>query len=541
MPRLRTLIAVLAGLLIISACGADAESPAAEPIDIELGDSVTLDNGDQVRVTARDAQELWVQFRAEGEGWSEPERVYAETDRWTHEVEVLTAGDTVAINAGFWTQRVLDDDYHPQQTIQVICHDGSCSDAAASEYITSTSFNPDGTVAWYPLTPTRFALWSVDDGLSEVSPDGLDGSPYGVQDDGSLTFLNAETDGTTCRFVLSATEPGGGEAKRVAESRGLDHSGPCELGTARVEAGEVVASAVDFDPDEQVDPSLRTTFTRGDAWDEWSVTEPENPVVVIPESESTIGTVFMLLADGGTVALSSPDQLSITAQVQEVGETEWSPVEEVARAPRGTQCRSLTPGGGLYEDAEVGAFVTIYCDDAQFAAAEPGSVGLILATNDGARWFSEELTDPRHPVLIGSDVLGYGSNGLFLWRAGSDGFRRLDLRVDSANDALTVSPDGERLVRFTAGPNPTTDCRPGWSVASLDATDWPAAEPLPKVGELAGEGCLVEKAWTILEDNREISRTVVTSLTDPAADWTGAVVPDRSGALKAYASEDIPD
>lgn len=541
-------IAVLACLLTGCGDGGDGgndrgdrgdEAAGAEPMEIEEGDSAELDNGDEVRVSSRADQEIWVQYRPDGGGWEEPEEVYSETGRWTHEVTLETAGNTVAINAGYWAEKELDDDYLPQQTVQVICHEGECSDPAASDFVTSTSLSDNGEEAWLPVSDTEFAHWSLAEsatGVQTMQPPGyVDRAPYWVQDDGSLTFASPISESAGCRLSVSASEPGSSDFEEVAATETLPWLSECEL-DADGSDGRVVVFSADMDSDEAEESGALITLVRDGDWNEWTIEEPEAALVVVPDTNgsSTISNHEFEFGDGSTVVLASPDQSAITVQRRAAGSEEWSPVEELAVADPDTPCTVLAEPEAQPDSGAL--IVAVQCGGDSFDPEGP-SDGFLLATTDGIDWSVQELQHPRTPVWVNGRVIGYGSNGAFEWDSTTGRIERLPLEIDGEHDVLAGTPDRSALVLFSTGGDPAT-CRPTWSVGSPEG-DWSDPTPLPGLQPAPGE-CRFDKAWVIEEDGREITRTSLQPISSLESLWTGAVVENASGELEAVASEDLP-
>lgn len=548
--RTRVLIPVALTLGLLVGCGSTSGEPGgpggAEPIEIEQGDTVSLDGGAQARVTSRDDNSLWYQYRPAGGDWQQAQQVYDSSTRWTHEVEVETAGQTVAINAGFWDERELDDDYLPQETVQVICHQGRCSPEASSEFVTSTVLSDDGTEAWLATAASSFAHWSLDAGVGEVEevePPGIqERAPYWVQPEGSLAIVTGEQVETGCRLTLLAAEPGTSEFTEPAATEEVPWTDACDrISAVADDPEEIQVVPWDGDVEAAVEAGSVVTFRRGQAWDDWEVEAPESPLRVVQDTNGTetIGNHEYRFGDGTEVVLASPDREQITVQVRVDGSTEWEPVEELARAPRGTVCTSMVTA----DEPPAGSplLVTVTCvDEDHGEPGDPPTEGLLLTSLDGRDWDVREIADPRAPLATEDTLIGYGSDGVFAWDRETQRLQRLELRVDAETDALGVTPERDRLIRFTTGERPGV-CEPGWSVARVGDEDWSTTQPLPKSGGLAGRACRIDKTWTILEDGREITRTVYYPGDDDSHEllWSGAVLEDKDGELVARTSEQL--
>ncbi len=127
----RMLLVLSIVLVLLGGCG-DAEHDA-KAMEIEVGDQVTLADGTDVRVSSRRRQEIWVQFREDGDGWTEPEKVH-EGNRGPTGARGRTRGDQPAGERAH-------DDFAPDT--QIICHDGLCRRRAPLDH----AVQEDGTVA----------------------------------------------------------------------------------------------------------------------------------------------------------------------------------------------------------------------------------------------------------------------------------------------------------------------------------------------------------------------------------------------------------
>jgi hypothetical protein len=269
--RCRWIALVLVAPLLLGACGQD-EPEGAEPLALSsYGDEVTLDDGTEVRVAVRDDQEIVVQWRAEGAGWTEPAAVYRETDHWIHDDVTLTAaGDTLAINQDYWVEEELQDDFPPDHSVQVICRDLTCTEGqrTTGDFLTSTRFTPDGEHSLFRTDDSAAVLWSAEEGERQVPLEGVGADDdLALLDDGSLVAARTESVGEECLLRLRAAEGGGGQFGPVAEW------GPYPGGPELAD-GTVLCSLYEVEPaedavtvflDEYDDAGV--TFRRiGEAW-----------------------------------------------------------------------------------------------------------------------------------------------------------------------------------------------------------------------------------------------------------------------------------
>jgi len=390
MTRMLLLLSVV--LVLLGGCGAAEHD--AEAMETEVGDQVTLADGTDVRVSSPDRQEIWVQFREEGDGWTEPEKVYEESNRWTHEVELEQAGDTVAINPNYWRENELIDDFAPDGTVQIICHDGSCTDAVVSTSLATTQFSEDGTAAWFDVDGPTLAFWGAGDGQRSVTLEGVAPNfEYDIQEDGSLVALTGRRLGENCEIALLTVAPGETTTEEVAVSAEYPGGRGCPVDPVYFEEGEItttnLTTLTDVDRLEWLDESNLITFTRDG---EWTVEQEENPLYEVTDTlgQRTLGTIRLPLPDGSIVAIGSVDRIRITAQVVRPLSDEWSPPAEIFTAPKGTVCRILRDPNWLDADAAVipPAFAVVRCgeDDGSPLRRWRHTQGFTLTSTDGYEW-----------------------------------------------------------------------------------------------------------------------------------------------------------
>jgi hypothetical protein len=261
--------------LLLAACGDDDEGAISlytQGISVSpYGDEVTLDDGTGVRVAVHDEQEIVVQWRPEGESWTQPTTVYSESDHWIHEdVSVTVAGSTLAINPDYWAEQELADDFPPDHSVQLICQGLSCTDGqrTTGDSLAITRFTADGQHAFFQTDDNAAVLWSAEDGEQEVALDGVDDhDEIDLLDDGSLVATRAGRSGDACRLLVSATDGVNGDFSRVAEwgpfpggSTFADGTVSCSLYEVHAEGDGVTVYLDEFD-DEGV------AFHRdGDSW-----------------------------------------------------------------------------------------------------------------------------------------------------------------------------------------------------------------------------------------------------------------------------------
>ncbi|WP_067430331.1 hypothetical protein [Nocardioides jensenii] len=544
----RTALLLLALAAPLAACGDDEREHNAEPLAASLVEETTLDNGTEVRVSSPDNQKLFVQFREKDDGWTEPTKVHEASDRWTHGFQVESVGDSVAIDADYWRERELDDDYAPEHTVQVICHETTCADAVpADDVLSTTRFDDDGEQAWFLVADDTMSFWSLEQGSSEVAlPELGDDRVMLARGDGTLLLLSGREEGPGCATVLYAAAPGSGEVEEVAATATHDDGRSCAVEDAELHDDEVRFTTADVSDDiSELDAAYVSSFVLDG--DSWRVEEAESQRIEVPDSQgdSGITTLDIDLPDGSTVSISSTDREHVTAQVLESGSDSWSRPEVVAVAPSGTVCRAVSPTGGRYGDTDIpGAMVMVTCgaDDNELLGRWRPTHGILLATDDGHDWLTKDIDQPGSTPLAMADGTGvaHGSNGIFTWHSGQGRFTRLGLAIEEG-DGIGVTPDGSQLVRFTGNHDPDELCRPTWSLADPDAAAWGRASRVPKAAqEFPQHGvCVVEKVWAIGEDGRDIIRTVIFDPEDQSRNWTGGLAPDANGEWRALESSDL--
>ena len=380
-------------LVLLGGCG-DAEHDA-KAMEIELGDQVTLDDGTDVRVSSTERQEIWVQFREEGDGWTEPEKVYEETNRWTHQVELEQAGDTVAINPSYWKEPELTDDFAPDCTLQIICHDGSCGDAVVATR--ARNHDPVQRGRHRRLVQRRRPGVRVLGTSTTVS--GGDRSRASRRtsvrraERRILAALTGRRVGESCQLALLTVVPGETEREEAAVSRRVPRHSWVPARSGRLRGGrdhhDQSTTLTDVDTLEGLDESDLITFTRDG---EWTVEQEDNPLYEVPDTlgQSTLGTIRLPLPDGSIVAIGSVDRIRITAQVVAAPERRMEPTGRDLHRAEGDR----VPDPARSELARVRrpvippAFAVVGCgeDDGSPLRRWQHTQGFILTSTDGYEW-----------------------------------------------------------------------------------------------------------------------------------------------------------
>ena len=479
---------MLTAVGLLAACGSTPDDTGSlEPQAFQAATTTKLPGGGRVSVGSPDGHRVVAQWQAEGStGWSEPTTVYTEPEQLTHDISVTAARDTVAIDADFWTEKVLDDDYAPRHTAQVICRERECAPGHRTPdgTLSHTDLAASGRQASFELAGDDVLLW--DDGT--FSTETVVGLPEDASSemfpDGSFGAIAPEAHGDACRYRLLTSTVG--EAAYVSRAVSADHVAvqPCSISgieltkdTATVYV-EDIADSVEF---------KRT----GD--DAWTVEEPKAPLEGYPDTEgqSSLANITSGRSDGSTLSLGSPDGRRIMAQLRPDGSKEWSAPVQVATAPTGTTCRFLS---SERDGLAVMAMVSCYRSDRRFrlGTTDDPDAGLAIATADGTTFDVETLVRPAVEVGRGDDHLHLfqGTEASYTWSPKTS-MRRVDLPSDPRRDALMPADDGE-IIRVSGNVTGAKACRPSFQVAKADATSWPAPTPMPDVAPTTSDddGCV---------------------------------------------------
>lgn len=535
-------------LILLSGCGQDAapsHRPDADPMKIEHGGEVTLDDGSSVRFSTRANREVHVQFKKKGEGWTDPERLYKESSLWTHGMEIQEQADTVVIDVGFWTEKELDDDYRQSTTVQVVCRDQKCSDPLEVSGWTSSDLADDGHVVWMPVDEDTASRWTPDGGSEEFDLPSGKTSHVDVGRDGDLQIASAREESEDCVYELSLIGTKASDDLQVAATARFPSSGaPCLLEDSEFADDTIKVSRGGPGIEEQDDSTL-IVFTREDGG--WNAQAPTSKLINYPDTqgESTIASRTIKLANGDSISIGSPDQKRIMGSL--VGSS--ADPQVIARAPKGTVCRLLAEPETRDEvkaPAPRGV-VLVQC-----SASAPGGKqdpygqparGLVIATNDGKHWMVQQLRDPATtlPFTLGNRAYFPDSAGVWTWSEGAKKISRLSLPPGQTGASIMMMPDGKHLARVTANQDPDAPCRPTWSMALPDDSAWGPETPLPKTALTikGNQRCSLYKMWVINEGGRDILRLYIRG-EKIGQEWTGAIV-GKGSSWRDYESDDIPD
>jgi hypothetical protein len=514
---------------VLTACGGGPGDTGPLQADGFQPVTVTdLPGGGRVAVGSPDGHDVVVQWQAEGsDGWSDQSTVYTEPEQFTHDVAVEAAGDTVVIGPDFWVEQTLDDDYAPTHSAQVVCRDRTCAPGHRTPdgTLSSTDLDRAGTYATFSLGGDDLLVW--DDGsFSTEKTVGLPrDAARATLPDGTLVAVDPQEHRGLCRYrLLTAAE---GTTTYVARAVSGDHPALLPCSVAGVEATDDTVSVL---LEELPDP---VEFTRekddGAGGRGWRAVEPAAPLQAYPDTRgrTTLATLVTSRSDGSDVAIGSPDTRRIMAQLRAKGSTEWSAPVQVATAPAGTSCRFQSVDR---DEQTVADLVSCFDDSRPFELGTSVPVrGIALATSDGRTWQTETLDRPQATVGRGAglDRTFVGATASYLWRPGEP-MRRIDLPT-GPRDGLVVTPD-DRVIRTVGDVDGGTACRPGYQLADLDATSWPAARRFPDTSGLGpfddGQGAVgcsaglyyLDDAFQVTIGSQEWEGT----LTRRGGDWVAA-------------------
>lgn len=216
----------------------------------------------------------------------------------------------------------------------------------------------------------------------------------------------------------------------------------------------------------------------------WAVAVAGRPMTSYPQTggRRTLATQQTSLDGHGIVAIGSPDLRRIMVQHRDRVTRQWSAPREIARAPRGTLCRSQS-----YGRTHPGAVSVIACypEDRPWREVSPGPahVAWAVATTDGQHWDAVRLVDPDiEPVEEDtSRVVVRSASTSYVYESGYDALVPIRLPSDPVADGLALTPDGQRAVRVTGSTDRASGCRPTWAVASVRASRWPAGHRFPRL------------------------------------------------------------
>ncbi len=472
------LAAVLA--LLATACGTSpgADEPAYGQALVEhrfeKTHVVRLEDDVRLAVGSPDGHRIQVQWSRSGDAgdWSAPTTV--DTDPlWTHDVRVTHRGGTVAIDPDWWRERVLDDDYAPHHTSQVLCRAFRCLPAHSSVDLSSTRFDAEGTFASFGLGDERVLLWTSPDGFRTSRLTGLGPeASIDLAPDGAFAGTQGRRSGALCVYDLLVTAPHETRFRRVASSPQVPGP-PCdassiELGRDRANVFvEGLRGGVDFRRTDGV----------------WAVVRSQRPLVAYPDTHGrgTLATQELDLGAAGTVSIGSPDQRRIMVQTHPADSREWDLPRQVATAPSGTRCRIASPVTN-----EAGAVVVVGCyPEAQpwrpavRSAGDP-AYGVALATSDGRSWRVLPLRDPKiEPLEQGTrQVLVQTRSRTLLWGKGYDDFVPAALPTRLV-DGLGVTPDGRTLLRISGNDDASRPCDATLYAAAVTDRRWTRVRTLP--------------------------------------------------------------
>ena len=479
----RVVLVALAAVLALLGTGCGSSPGADEPAygralvkhRFQKTHIVRLADDVRLAVGSPDGHRIQVQWSRTGraDGWSAPTTV--DTDRlWTHDIQLSHRGSTAAIDPDWWREKVLDDDYAPHHTSQVVCRDFRCLPAHSSDDLSGTKLDAGGDFASFGLGPQRVLLWSVDSGFRTAAITGIGTrATYDLAPDGSFVAAQGRAVGPLCVYDLYVTDRHQTRFRRVASSAQVPAEPPCD--TASFEVGP---DRVNVDVEEL---SEGIEFRRSD--DRWSVVQSRHPLVAYPDTHgrSTLGTQEIDLGGAGTLSIGSPDQRRIMVQTQPAGSREWGPPRQVATAPTGTRCRVASPVGN-----RSGAVVVLACypEDQPWrpavrSAGDP-AYGLALATATGATWRVQVLRDPKvEPLEQGtSQVLVQTRSRTLLWSRGLTDFVTAALPTRLV-DGLGVTADGRRLLRITGNDDARRPCDATLYAAGVTERRWTRVRTLP--------------------------------------------------------------
>lgn len=462
----------IAGVVLLGAALAGCGSPSVEygeqlaDYAAEKARIVKLPGGERLAIGSRTGHDITVQW-GDGDSWTAPEEVYTER-LWTHDINVEHAGGTVAISPDFWAEKELDDDYAPDHTALVVCHDHACAEPVVSEHLSSAQLDGEGSLVAFGTGTGALSLWERGEGTRQLKLEGLPaGSEVRLAPAGRFLGLAARNADGSCFFDLYESERGRARFTKVATTPGYPEPQCRPL-------------SLDLDGDDRAQTHVDSAggnvpFVRDG--DGWRVDLPDVPRMVIRDTQgrSTIPPAELHVRDSTEVVLGSRDGHSIVMQYRHQG-AGWSREKEIARAPDGTVCRHASS-----REATGAAMVQLACYPPG-GDADPGErvpVALVLATTNGESWRSLTLPDAAFdPVGDLRGMLAVGARRSLYFAPGFDDFVEVRLPVDEVWDGLALTPDGKGLVRLIGNPDPSGRCPYSWTTAPLTATTWQAPRPL---------------------------------------------------------------
>lgn len=494
----------LASLLLLAAplAACDSDGPAYDhelaSYGFEKAHVARLPGGERLAVGSITGHDVTVQW-GDDDGWTAPQKV-ADDPLWTHDMTLREHAGTAAVGVDFWTQKKLDDDYAPRRTRILVCRDHDCAEAPRPKQLSSAHVSRDGTLVSFGVDRSRTGFWE-DGAFRTMAVSGLPSqSAHQPVADGSFLAIGAREEGQLCHYDLYAAPRGSVDFTLAARGPGYPDAKPCQAYSPDPDphdpdrVGVYVDAAVD-----------RLEFVRKD--DEWSAVVPAVAPIAYRNTQgrSTIAPI-QLQGPRVEILLGSPDLRRIVAQVRVSGTRAWSRPRTIAQAPAGHLCRWAT--GETSDQGSAMAIVFCYPRAFVWNAQLDNSVaplGVVLATDDGKDWPSLTLARPRASVGRGPDhLLAQGAAQSYLWRRGFDDLQTIHLPTDPLWEQLSVVGNGTRLLRLSGNGDRSAPCRPGWTIADLDARRWPALTPLPaRVQRMLGRGTCTFEAWWMGGDSFE--------------------------------------
>jgi hypothetical protein len=419
-----TVVASTLAGAVLTSCTADR--PAIW--NTERDRTFALPGGQSIAIAPADAGDLLVRWRDTNGTWTAPRAAHHD-DRAPLLVRARVGGPTLAAAVTYSPRDTMPDDDNPLEdlaaddvTVLVVCRANRCtsSDALAGSTGDPPQVTPDGT---------HVVLTSPDDGLLRWDgrrirvehPRGLPDEEYGagqplLAPDGSLRAVAGRREADGCVFTLLTAESGGATfTQAVRTTAPTDRQGSCAMPIETFSSSYVVVDA------------RRTAawfLSREDG--RWQrVTEDPSGQVRYPRGTPRLAGRF---ARSGfwhwrEVVASSPDGRTLVVQVHFPGQEQWSAPQVVARAPAGTQCRSIDPMPSYTWGEEDPFYVNLRC---RARHASNGVWPLLFPTavsEDGRTWHS--FVGDGFAVRIGRALYFRGTPSL-RWTP-DDGLRQVDL------------------------------------------------------------------------------------------------------------------